>query len=105
MLQVAVPIDLGIVAQTRSGAFAGATPLRIDRLVEIAVTEALGARAPREKRDRVVARTLRSFAAGDFAVEVDGRVFTRPDDVVVAGGTVTLRFFACPSVSDELRAS
>lgn len=98
---MAIPIDLGIIAQTRSGAFAGATPLRVDRLVALAVSEALGARAPREKRDRVVRRTLLGLAAGDFAVEVDGRVFTRPDDVAAVQGIVALRFFAC-SASREL---
>jgi len=90
-----------MVAETRSGAFAGATPLRVDRLVAIAVGDSLGSRAPREKRERILARTLHGLATGAFAVEVDGRVFTRPDDVVVATGKVAMRFFAAPSASGE----
>ncbi len=58
MLRVAVPIDVSAVASTASTAFALATPLRVGDLVTAAVIEALGARAPQDKRERVVRSTL-----------------------------------------------
>lgn len=94
MIRVPIPIDVGTIAATASCAFALATPIRVDRLVALAVTEAMGSRAPADKRARGVSATLAGFAAGEFVVDVDGRVFSRPDDVAVCAGTATLRFFS-----------
>lgn len=93
MLRVAVPIDVSAVSRTASAAFALATPLRVGELVSAAIVEALGPRAPQDKRERVVRSTLAGLAAGDYVVEVDGRVYRDPDDVAVCSGTATLRFF------------
>ena len=100
MIRVPIPIDLATVAETASGTFALATPLRIDRLLELAVTEALGARAPSDKRARAIFANLAAFLAGEFVVDVDGRLFDRPDAVAVCCGIATLRFF---SVEPDLR--
>ncbi|MEA2665178.1 MAG: hypothetical protein QOI11_2122 [Candidatus Eremiobacteraeota bacterium] len=93
MLRVAVPIDVSAVASTASTAFALATPLRVGDLVTAAVSEALGARAPQDKRERVVRSTLAGLADETYVVEIDGRIYTHPDDVAVCAGTVALRFF------------
>ncbi|HTD34674.1 MAG TPA: hypothetical protein VK665_13480 [Candidatus Elarobacter sp.] len=93
MLRVAVPIDVSAVARTASTAFALVTPLRVGELLAAAVVEALGPRAPQDKRERVVRSTLAGLRDGSYVVEVDGRVYTDPDDVAVCSGTVTLRFF------------
>ncbi|HEV3088539.1 MAG TPA: hypothetical protein VGX96_15100 [Candidatus Elarobacter sp.] len=93
MLRVAVPIDVSAVARTASTAFALATPLRVADLLAAAVVEALGPRAPQDKRDRVVRNTLASLMEGAYVVEIDGRIYADPDDVAVCSGTVTLRFF------------
>lgn len=93
MLTVAVPIDVSAVSRTASAAFALATPLRVGDLLATAVVEALGPRAPQDKRERVVRSTLDGLLAGTYVVEVDGRIYTDPDDVVVCAGTATLRFF------------
>ncbi len=93
MIRVPIPIDLGTVAATASGAFALATPIRIDRLIELAVCEAIGARSPRDKRERSVRKALGDFARGAFVVDVDGRLFDRGDATVVCAGVATLRFF------------
>lgn len=89
-----IPIDVGTIAATASCTFALATPLRVDRLLVLAVREALGARAPADKRRRGIDAALTGFAAGEFVVEVDGRIFKRPDAVVVCSGVATLRFFS-----------
>jgi hypothetical protein len=94
VIQVTVPIDVGTIARTGSSAFALATPLRVDELLVYAVHIALGERAPQDKRERGVRTTLAGFAAGRFVVDVNGRIFDRPDEVVVASGVVTLRFFS-----------
>lgn len=94
VIRVPVPIDVGTIAETASCAFALATPLRVDRLLTLAVLEALGTRAPQDKRERGIRRTLAEFAAGSFVVDVDGRVYDRPDDVVVCTGVASLRFFS-----------
>jgi hypothetical protein len=96
VIQVAVPIDVGTIARTGSSAFALATPMRVDELLVCAVHIALGERAPQDKRDRGVRATLAGFAGGRFIVAVNGRIFDRPEQVVVAAGVVTLRFF-CPN--------
>jgi hypothetical protein len=97
VIRVPIPIDVGTIAATASAAFALATPIRIDRLLALAVTEAMGMRAPADKRERGVSATLAGFAAGEFVVDVDGRIFRRPDEVVVCAGTATLRFFSTES--------
>ena len=94
MLRVAVPIDVSAVARTASTAFALVTPLRVGELVAAAIIEALGPRAPQDKRERVIRSTLAGLSERTYVVEVDGRVYTDPDDVVVCSGTATLRFFA-----------
>jgi len=93
MIRVKVPLDLHAVAVGGSGAFALATPLRIRDLLEFAVREALGSRAPQDKFSRSIARTLVGLAAGDFIVDVDGRGFTDADAIVVCEGTANVRFF------------
>jgi hypothetical protein len=94
VIRVPIPIDVGTIAATASCAFALATPLRVDRLLALAIAQALGARAPADKRARGISTTLAGFAAGKFVVDVDGRIFRRPDEVVVCAGTATLRFFS-----------
>ncbi len=94
MIRVPIPIDLGTVAATASGTFALATPLRVDRLLALAVTQALGVRAPHDKRERCVRTNLAAFLAGKFDVDIDGRIYDRPDAIVVCSGTATLRFFS-----------
>ena len=93
MLRVAVPIDVSAVASTASTAFALATPLRVADLLTAAVIEALGPRAPQDKRERVVGYALAGLRDGTYVVEIDGRLYDRPDDVAVCAGTVALRFF------------
>jgi hypothetical protein len=94
MFRVAVPIDVSAVSSTASTAFALATPLRVGDLLAVAVIEALGPRAPQDKRERVVRSTLAGLRAGSFVLEIDGRLYTDPDEVAVCSGTATLRFFA-----------
>ncbi len=93
MLRVAVPIDVSAVSRTASAAFALATPLRVRDLLTAAVVEALGPRAPQDKRERAIRSTLAGLAESTFVVEIDGRVYDDPDEVVVCAGTATLRFF------------
>ena len=94
VIQVTVPIDVGTIAATGSSAFALATPMRVDELLIYAVYVALGERAPQDKRERGVRATLAGFSAGRFVVDINGRIFDRPDEVIVAAGVVALRFFA-----------
>lgn len=82
-----------MIGATGSGAFALATPLRVGHLVGLAIREALGARAPEDKRQRTLRTTIAGLRAGRFVVDVDGRLFRDPDDVVVCKDSVTLRFF------------
>jgi len=70
-----------------------ATPLRVGDLLTAAVLEALGPRAPQDKRERVVRSTLDGFGSGTFVVEIDGRVYDDADEVAVCSGTAILRFF------------
>ena len=93
MLRVAVPIDVSAVTRTASTAFALATPLRVGDLLTAAVIEALGPRAPQDKRERVIGSTLAGLTSGTYVVEIDGRMYTDPGDVAVCSGTATLRFF------------
>lgn len=94
MIEVSVPIDVNAVTANASAAFALATPLRVADVVASAVIASLGPRAPRDKRERVVHRTLEGLRSGAFHVEIDGRTYTDGDDVVVCAGRVALRFFA-----------
>jgi hypothetical protein len=94
MIRVTVPIDDAIVETTGSAAFALATPLRADQLVALAVEEALGARAPQDKRERTLRTVLAGFSAGDFILDIDGRLFAKPSEVVVCAKSATLRFFS-----------
>ena len=94
MIRVRVPLDLHAVAAGGSVAFALATPLRVRELVALAVREAIGARAPHDKFQRSIVRTLAGLAAGDFTVDINGRHFADPDAVVVCEGTADIRFFA-----------
>lgn len=98
MIRVSIPIDVGMVASTGSGTFALATPLRVDALIVLAIKEALGPRAPADKRERTERATFKGLADGKFRVAIDGRFFDRTDDVVMCAGTVTLRFFLQQSI-------
>jgi hypothetical protein len=93
MIRVKVPLDLHAVVAAGSGAFALATPLRIRDLLGLAVAEAIGARAPRDKFSRSMHRTLAGLAAGDFTIDVNGRSFADADAVVVCEATADIRFF------------
>jgi hypothetical protein len=94
MIRVSVPIDLTAVVSNASAAFALATPLRLADIVATAVVVSLGARAPQDKRERAVRRTLDGLHAGEFVVEIDGRVYSDANDVVVCAGVIALRFFS-----------
>jgi len=82
-----------MVVTTGCGAFAFATPLRVDTLIEFAVDEVLGPRAPKDKRERTLRSTLAGFRAGTFVIDVDGRFFERLDETVMCAGVARLRFF------------
>ncbi len=94
VIRVPIPIDVATIAATASGVFALGTPLRVDRLLALAIAHSLGSRAPQDKRDRSIRTNLGAFMAGRFVVDIDGRIYERPDDVVLCAGTATLRFFA-----------
>ena len=104
VVRIPIPIDVGTIAATACSAFAAATPLRVDRLVGLAVREVLGARAPQENRDRTMRAALAGMRAGRFVLEVDGRRFNRPEAVVVASGSVTLRFFLAEAARPRVHA-
>ncbi len=93
MIRVKVPLDLHAVAVAGSGAFALATPLRVRDLLRLAVREAIGTHAPPDKFTRSVHRTLAGLAAGDFTINVNGRIFTDADTIVVCERTADVRFF------------
>ncbi len=97
MIRVPIPLDLTTIAATASGAFALATPLRVDRLLALAIGHSLGTRAPEDKRERSIRTNLAAFVAGKFVVDIDGRIYDRPEAVVVCTGIATLRFFASES--------
>jgi hypothetical protein len=86
-------LDVHTVASTGSGAFALATPLRVRDLVSLAVREAIGARAPQDKYARSLRTTLGGLLSGRFTVDIDGRNFSDADDIVVCGGTASVRFY------------
>ncbi|HET9031222.1 MAG TPA: hypothetical protein VFN49_13700 [Candidatus Aquilonibacter sp.] len=93
MIRVRVPLDLHAVASGGSAAFALATPIRVRELLALAVREAIGSRAPADKFQRSVRRTLAGLAAGDFTVDINGRHFSDSESVVVCEGTAVVRFF------------
>ncbi len=99
MIRISVPIDLDAVVLGDSAAFALATPLRVRSLISMAVQQVLGPRAPQDKRDRTLASTLAGIANGSFVVDINGRRYTRADEVVVCAGVATLRFFLRRSLS------
>ncbi len=93
MIRVRVPLDLQAVATGGSAAFALVTPMSVRQLLALAVREAIGARAPRDKISRSIRRTLAGLANGDFTVDINGRTFADPEVVVVCEGTADVRFF------------
>ncbi len=93
MIRVKVPLDLHAVARDGSAAFALATPLLVHQLLGLAVRATIGKRAPQDIFARSMHRTLAGLRAGDYLVEVDGRIFRNPDAVVVCGDTAAVRFF------------
>src|SRR5665213_4170025 len=93
MIRVRVPIDVNAVLCADSIAFALATPLRVGELLTHAVLDALGPRAPQDKRERMVASTHAGLNEGAFIVEIDGRIYEHCDDVTVVAGVANLRFY------------
>jgi hypothetical protein len=93
MIRVRVPIDVNAVLCADSIAFALATPLRVGELLTHAVLDALGPRAPQDKRERMVASTHAGLNDGAFIVEIDGRIYEHCDDVTVVAGVANLRFY------------
>jgi hypothetical protein len=93
MIRVRVPVDVTTVLDAASSAFALATPLRVGEILTHAVLEALGPRAPQDKRERAVASVHAGFNAGEFRLEIDGRLYEHCDDVVVVAGEALVRFF------------
>lgn len=93
MIRVRVPLDLHAVAGTGSAAFAFATPLRVGDLIAMAVRESIGKRAPIEKFERSIRRTMVGLACGEFWVDIDGRRFCDPLAVVLCEGIASVRFF------------
>lgn len=96
MIRVRVPLDLHAVACSGSGAFALATPVRVQDVVSLAVREAIGARAPQDTFARSLRATLAGLSTGRFTIDINGRLFHDADDVVVCGETVDVRFFLPP---------
>jgi hypothetical protein len=93
VIRVRVPLDLHTVANSGSGAFAMATPLRVRELIALAVREASGSLAPAEKFARNLRSTLQGLSSGRFRVDIDGRSFEDIDCTVVCGATADVRFF------------
>jgi hypothetical protein len=93
VIRVRIPLDIHAVGCTGSGAFALATPLRVRDLISLAVREAIGARAPQDKCARMVGATLLGLANGRFFLDVDGRRYRDPNEVVVCRDVADVRFF------------
>lgn len=104
MIRVRVPLDLNAVASTACAAFAAATPMRVEQLVELAVRQTQGVRAPADKIARSIATTLAGLHAGNFTVDVNGRTFEHPHDVVVCENCADVRFFLASSTADGKRS-
>jgi hypothetical protein len=105
VIRFSIPVDINTVAATACEVFALATPLRVDQLLALAIGEAIGSRAPADKRERSIRRVLAAFRAGDFVVDVDGRLYDRPDAVAVCSGTITVRFFSDKTRGRSLNAT
>ena len=93
MIRVRVPIDVNAVLCADSTAFALATPLRVGELLTHAILEALGPRAPQDKRERAIAVAHAGLNDGAFILQIDERIYEHCDDVAVVAGIVTVRFF------------
>jgi hypothetical protein len=93
VIRVRVPLDLHAVSAAGSAAFALATPLRVRELLALAVREAIGERAPVDKFQRAMTRTLAGLASGDYIVDIDGRSFSDGEVVVMCEGEAKVRFF------------
>ncbi|MHB8141320.1 MAG: hypothetical protein ACYDHD_08770 [Vulcanimicrobiaceae bacterium] len=93
VIRVRVPLDLHAVATAGSAAFAMATPLRVRELLAFAVREAIGLRAPIDKLERSLRRTLAGLERGDYLLTVDGRPYYDGEDVVVCSNPADVRFF------------
>lgn len=93
MIRVSVPIDVNTVRYADSTAFALATPLRVGELLSHAILEALGPRAPQDKRERMIASSHAGLNGGAFVLEVDGRIYEHCDEVAVVSGIADVRFF------------
>ena len=93
MIRVRIPLDLHAVARGGAEVFAWATPLRVRELLALAVREAIGELAPPDKFSRSVHRTLSGLCSGTYTLDIDGRTFADPDDVVVCGCTADVRFY------------
>ena len=93
MIRVRVPLDLHAISRNGSGAFALATPIRVRDLLSLAVREAIGAKAPADKFARSLRTTLLGLASGRFTVDINGRLFSDADAVVVCTDTADVRFF------------
>jgi hypothetical protein len=105
VIRLVIPVDAHTVAATASEVFALATPLRVDQLLALAIGEAIGTRAPADKRERTIRRALAGFRAGDFLIDIDGRIHDRPDTIAVCSGTITVRFYSNETRRSRLSAS
>jgi hypothetical protein len=102
VIRVRVPLDLHAISSAGSAAFALATPLRVHELLALAVREAIGARAPYDKFQRSLSRMIAGLAAGDFTVDIDGRMFTSAHTVVMCERTALVRFFVSRGTTADL---
>jgi len=93
VIRVRVPLDLHAVAATGCGAFSLVTPLRVDSVIKLAVRQVLGARAPADKITRSINATLSAFRAGEFTVDLNGRIFADPAQTIACAGEMDVRFF------------
>lgn len=93
MTRVRVPLDLHTIAESGAGTFAMATPLRVRELLSLVVRQAIGARAPDDTFRRSLQTTLAGLRKGRFMLDVEGRRFDDPDDVIVCAETVEVRFY------------
>ena len=93
VIRVRVPLDLHAVAESGSGAFALATPLRVRDVLSLAVRAAIGERAPAETFARSLRMTLAGLSDGRFIVVIDGRRFQDIGSVVLCRDVADVRFF------------
>ncbi|MDP9110615.1 MAG: hypothetical protein M3M96_03150 [Candidatus Eremiobacteraeota bacterium] len=97
MIRIKVPLDLDAVLCSGSRAFALATPVRVTELVALAVREVIGARAPQDKFQRSLRATLAGVRSGRYVLDIDGRLISNCDDVLLCDPTACVRFFLPPS--------